>query len=130
MINIDNNNLLSVNTSFNNATIDLTSEDIVTNNTNFGNVTIDSSVNPTYLKIDVDLNNKAFDTISVGNSTGKIILSELNGLEPENIVGAGTTELVIIKNLASSNLKLGMTEDLRQYYERIYTCFTNETFIC
>ena len=33
MVNIDNNNLLSVNTSFNNATIDLTSEDIVTNNT-------------------------------------------------------------------------------------------------
>ena len=120
MINIDNNNLLSVNTSFNNATIDLTSEDIVTNNTNLGNVTIDSSVNPTYLKIDVDLNNKAYDTISVGNSTGTIILSELNGLEPENIVGAGTTELVIIKNLASSNLKLGMTEDLRQHYEKNY----------
>ncbi|MCM1265220.1 MAG: hypothetical protein NC200_03390, partial [Candidatus Gastranaerophilales bacterium] len=114
---------LSVSTIFEDSTIDLTSseDNWIAKNTNLGNVTINSNDNNVYLKIDVDLKNKEYDTISVMNSQGVIYLSELNGLTPEDIVSAGTDELILVHNWGETPLELAITEELRLYYERIYT---------
>ncbi|MCD8378050.1 MAG: hypothetical protein LUB59_04590, partial [Candidatus Gastranaerophilales bacterium] len=123
MLYIADENNSSVYTNISGSTIDLTSDNLTIADTNLGMVTIDNIV---YLKLDINNENGEYehDTINVSTSSGTIIISELNGLQPKDIANAGSIELIIINNSGSSNLKLDLTDEIKEYYRNIYTVET------